>query len=132
MRLPVYFVIGSLILASLINGWLLAKSFNTDMAGGLYHLYSSKFGEHALFVADLNSILRYFRNFLVPLFYNNSSLVVILGFFGLIGLIKKDRRLFFLLLLWIIPSFITNQWWDSLFYGRHSLIASFALAIIVL
>jgi hypothetical protein len=29
--------------------------------------------------------------------------------------------------VWIIPAFFVNQWWDSLWYGRHALIAGIGI-----
>ena len=70
------------------------------------------------------------RNFIIPLIRNNTSLIVIVSCISLIFLFKKNKKLFFIGLFWILPAAIANQWWDSLLNGRHALIASFGLAFL--
>ena len=127
-----FFVAGSLtlIIASLLNSWLLAVANNTNLIDGLNLLYVSKFDEHAQLGSILISVLRYFRNWLVPLGYNNSWSLLVFALVGFVISIKKNNWLFVLALFWLVPTFITNQWWDSLLYGRHALIGSLMLAIL--
>lgn len=118
----------SILTASIINAFFLSYSLGTNIQQGFYWLYAAKFGEHAWFSFDIETIVRYLRNWIVPLLYNNTSPLVILGFLSLLKQWKTSKKLFVLGLLWLGPSLIANQWWDSLLYGRHALIASFGLA----
>ncbi len=119
----------TLAIASFINAWLLGVSFRTNTLNGFYWLYAAKFGEHAHFSPDLLTIYRYFRNWLFPIYYNLTSPLSIAGLLGLSYLWLKDKRWALIMSLWILPSFIANQWWDSLLYGRHGLIAYFGLCL---
>ena len=119
----------ALVTSSLVNAYLLSRTYSTDLYGGLYWLYSAKFGEHAWFQFTIETVFRYLRNWILPLGYNNSWILLLISIVGLFGWLLKDKKIFWIGVLWIVPSFVTNQWWDSLLYGRHSLIVSFALAI---
>lgn len=113
---------------SLVNGFLLAERFNTTLGGGLYWLYGAKFGEHAQISGNiLLTSLRLIRNWIVPLGYNQTWTVMLLSLIGFIKLIRVRKWQDLLILsLWIFPTMITNQWWDSLFFGRHALIGLIA------
>lgn len=130
-RLGMFFILGlmAITLASFANALMLSKAFSTNIFGGFYWLYSAKFGEHAFFEPNIISMLRYIRNWITPLGYNNSWVLLLTASVGFLFSFKKNRHFFWLAFLWLIPTFITNQWWDSLLYGRHALIASFILAI---
>jgi len=103
-----------------------------------------KLGEHVQF-----SLLPTLRNILIPTLRNNTNLIVILSLIAAVQVLWIERaggatpsgaegkaaehsqpqhRTATLILLWLGPTLITNQWWDSLFFGRHALIASFGLA----
>lgn len=115
----------ALTVVSIINGYWLAESFNTNLKGGLFWLYGAKFGEHAQASGNIiTSILRWIRNWIMPLGYNLTWTVLLSSFIGFLFLIKtKKWQELTILLVWILPTMITNQWWDSLFFGRHALIA---------
>lgn len=85
--------------------------------------YTSKLGEHIQF-----SLLPAIRNVIIPTLRNNTAFIVILA---AVSLFINRKSLFINQFLWLAPIIITNQWWDSLFFGRHALIASFALAYLV-
>lgn len=123
--------LGVLATASVVNAYLLSKTYSTNFLGGLYWLYAAKFGEHAAFQPTVETLLRYGRNWLLPIGYNNTWVLSILAILGLIKLFRREKRMFWMAVLWIAPTFITNQWWDSLMYGRHGLIATFALVFLV-
>lgn len=120
-----------LILFTIVNSCFISSAQNTSPISGVLLLYSSKAGEHVMFSLNATSILVYLRNFIIPLLRNNTNLVVMLGFISIINLYFKNIKLFALCFLWIAPSFVANQWWDSLFFGRHSLIAGFGFAFLV-
>ncbi|MFH1187080.1 MAG: glycosyltransferase family 39 protein [Candidatus Levyibacteriota bacterium] len=128
LRVTIAFSI-SLILFSFINSYFISI-LNNNILLGLSDLYLKELGSRANLNFSIISIAVIFRNFLIPLLRNNTSLVILLGFVSLFSLFKKNKQLFILSLLWIIPSLITNQWWDSLFFGRHALISSFAFAFL--
>lgn len=109
----------SILITSLFNAYLISPNILTGLAG----IYLSKTGEHV----QLTNIFVLFRNFFIPLLRNNTSLIVILAGVS----IFINRKSFILNFLWIAPAIITNQWWDSLLFGRHALIASFGLALAV-
>ncbi len=74
---------------------------------------------------QLTNIFVLFRNFIIPLLRNNTSLIVILASMSMF----INRKSFILNFLWIAPAVIANQWWDSLLFGRHAMIASFGLSL---
>lgn len=108
-----------------------------------------KLGEHVQF-----SLFPFLRNILIPTLRNNTTLIAILGAISFLKILisragdyrpspqgvpprrsGEGRRGLaavtpngYFFVLWLAPILITNQWWDSLFFGRHALIASFGLA----
>lgn len=104
----------SVLIASLFNAYLISPNIFV----GLKEVYLSKVGEHVQFT----NIFVLIRNFIIPLLRNNTNLIVILAS---ISLLRRPK-----LALWILPAIITNQWWDSLFFGRHALIASYGLSLL--
>ena len=82
-----------------------------------------KLGEHIQF-----SLLPVIRNILIPTLRNNTNLIVILASVSFIKLFINHKSSILNHFLWLAPVIVTNQWWDSLFFGRHALIASFGLA----
>ena len=104
----------SIIVTSLFNAYLISPNIFVGLAG----VYLSKTSEHV----QLTNIFVLFRNFIIPLLRNNTNLIVILAS---ISLFRRPS-----LILWILPALIVNQWWDSLFFGRHALIASYGLALL--
>lgn len=131
-KFPIFILSGivTLILASLINAYLLSIAHDTNIAGGLYWLYAAKFGEHATVASGIDTVLRYGRNWLMPLGYNNTWVLLVLAIVGFTLSFRKNLWLFGLSMFWIGPSFITNQWWDSLLFGRHSIISSLMIVIL--
>ncbi len=115
-------------IASLINGYFIGIYDNSNIIRGIYLLFSSKIEEHANLPLNIHSVLVILRNFLIPLFRNNTIALVSLSFVSEIILLKSNTKLSILIFLWVMPSLITNQWWDSLLYGRHSLLSSFGIA----
>lgn len=127
----IFILVIAVLLSSLINGYFIAVSNNANIYNGIKAVYISKLGENVGIMTNINGFLSYFRNLIIPLFRNNTLLISVISLFGLISLFINNKKLFFLLLLWAIPSVITNQWWDSLLFGRHSLISSFGLSTLV-
>ncbi len=123
-------IVSAIVIASLINGYLIAIPNNLNLSQGVLTLFTAKLGEHAQLSINFHTLLVYLRNFLIPLFRNFTILVVVFAFVSMIILFFKKRPLFFLTLLWITPAFIANQWWDSVLFGRHSIIAGFGLAFL--
>lgn len=127
-----YFIWAVIYLAilSLFKIIFIATVSKIDLSQVIYYLYTSKVSEFAYLPLNIKGFLVMMRNFALPLMRNNTSLIVILGFISLLMLLKKNKTLFILNLFWIAPSLYTNQWWDALLAGRHSLIAGFGLAFL--
>ncbi|MDP2637518.1 MAG: glycosyltransferase family 39 protein [Candidatus Levybacteria bacterium] len=122
----------TIITASIINGYFISLTMQTNLLKGIELLYFSKLGEHAsISLSSSEGIFVILRNLLIPLLRNNTFLIVALSVLSLVLTYKRNAKIFILCALWIAPSIIANQWWDSLFYGRHALIASFALAFVI-
>lgn len=119
-----------IIIVSLFNSFLIAKSLDISFAEGLRRYFFDKLNEHVQIGINASSILIIIRNTLIPLLRNSTSIVVIIGLISLVQLFKDSRKLFLLGLFWIFPVIIANQWWDSLFFGRHSAIAIFGLSFL--
>lgn len=116
---------------SVFNIFLISSVLSMHPQTVTYYLYLSKKTEFAMLDFDLKSILISLRNFLLPLLRNNTTLIASLAFLSLLIILKNNKKIFILGLLWIIPSFYTNQWWDSLLNGRHALIAGFGMAFLI-
>lgn len=129
-KLTIVFVL-TFILFSLINAFFVSVLTNRDILQGALDFYLKPLEARANLNFSFTSLKVSFRNFIVPLLRNNTSLIVILSFISLFSIFKKNKQLFIFFILWIIPAVITNQWWDSLFFGRHALLASFAFAFLV-
>ena len=131
--LRVFLAVGfmTLLIASSINAYFLALGSDSSFAYGWYLLYGAKFNEHAHFTSLILGVLRYVRNWLMPLGYNNTWLLLTIALVSLVKVLIKDKKQAILILAWFLPSLVTNQWWDSLLFGRHALIASLALVIVV-
>lgn len=120
-----------IIIATLVSGFFVAEAHNVNITEGIQLFYTSKLEEHAKISFDFHTLLVYLRNFLIPLFRNNTILVVFLAVIGFFSLTHKNKKLLILLFLWIIPTSVANQWWDSVLFGRHALFASFGLVFLV-
>ena len=116
------------VLVFLIMGYLTGLRLGISPLSGLRFFLFTKTGEHANFGLQFNSILIFIRNIIVPIFYNNTVLISLLA---LISLFNRKHKHLLLLWLWILPTILVNQWWDSLFFGRHALIVILAMAILV-
>lgn len=119
----------SVILGSFVSSYFVAQTIHTDLITGLQTLYLSKSNEYARYPSFFYTAFVYLRNFIIPLLRNNTFGVVFIALISLVLLFLKKRFLSLVIFLWILPAFIANQWWDSLFYGRHALIASFGLSL---
>ncbi|OGH12564.1 MAG: hypothetical protein A2857_01255 [Candidatus Levybacteria bacterium RIFCSPHIGHO2_01_FULL_36_15] len=118
-------------LGGVVNGHFISILIKSGIINGIFQLFSSKFGEHANLSFSLSSVLIFLRNFTIPLLRNNTLLLTLLSFVFIVYSYLRNKKLFIILIFWIFPALITNQWWDSLLYGRHSLIASFGIALSV-
>jgi hypothetical protein len=94
-----------------------------------YVSYLSNITDAGHVTSNLEGLLVRIRNF-IPVLRSYSSLIVILGFTSLILMYKKDKKLFYLGLLWLLPLLYSNQWWDSLLMGRYSIPAGFGFAFL--
>lgn len=114
----------------LLNSIFISKSLQISLASGVHKYLLDKLGEHVQIKADALSLFIIVRNTIIPLLRNNTILVVIISLLSLVLLLRRNKRIFILGILWIAPAFISNQWWDSLFFGRHSAISGFGFAFI--
>lgn len=121
----------AILIASVINAGLLALANRSDFFDGWYLLYGAKFNEHAHFSFDPLGVLRYVRNWLTPLGYNNTWILLSVSFILLGRETLRNWKKSLLLWSWVLPSMVANQWWDSLLFGRHALIASLALVLVI-
>jgi len=124
-------LIVSIIIFSLISGFFVAIAGNKQFTDGFFQFFLDPLKARANLDLESKSLLILLRNFSVPLLRNNTSLIILLSLVSFFTLFKKNKNLFIISLLWIIPAFITNQWWDSLLFGRHALIASFCFSFLV-
>lgn len=121
--IPLAVIYSSLSCLNILN---IAYISHTSFWAEFLRMYFSKFHEHAVLSFSLTGLLIFLRNFLIPLIFNNSLLLVLLVPFALFGL--KSSRYFWIALFWILPAAFVNQWWDSLLNGRHALLAGFGLS----
>ncbi|HSX09755.1 MAG TPA: hypothetical protein VLF93_06385 [Candidatus Saccharimonadales bacterium] len=84
----------------------------------------------AILSFDAKSILVILRDFFIISMRSNTSLVVLLAFASLIQCFRKNKELFFLSILWIIPALYINIWWDGLLPGRYAMLSGFGFAFL--
>ena len=118
----------SLLVFSLVNSYLISLSLKKDIISSFVILFSSKIREHVTLPINFNGFLIFIRNLFIPHLRNYTNIIMLVSFFGLYRLYRENKNLFILAIFWIVPSFVTNQWWDSLLFGRHSLLAGFGIA----
>lgn len=110
-----------------INSYLLDQG---SLLNGVKTLYFGKTQEASPLELSLQGISRYARNWIIPTMRNVTSLVFIIAVVGFwISVRKRQWGIILLLSLWFLPSFIVNQWSDSLWYGRHALISYFGITL---
>lgn len=121
--------LATLVFASVINAFALSLTYQTNFTHGLHELYVVKMAERAHFDGSLEAMARYLRNWLIPLGYNNSWVLMLTAATGCFFVFRNKPRFIPVLLFWIAPSVIANQWWDSLLFGRHALIATLGIVL---
>lgn len=114
---------------SIINGYLISITAGSNLIDGINLLYASKFAEHSKIEINISGLIVLFRNFIIPMLRNNTNIMILFTVLGIIKSFKQNKKFAILLTLWILPSVIANQWWDSLFFGRHALIATFGIVL---
>ncbi len=126
--LVVLLVYGVSFLASfLLSTFFIHISLQNSFWESSRTLLLSKLGEQSAFNISLKGLAIWSRNAFIPLLRNNTIGVCALACVGIWSLWRKNRTLFLLKIVWIIPAFFVNQWWDSLWYGRHALIAGIGI-----
>lgn len=128
--LSIVWLLGGLGIFGIISGLIVSLALDVSLAEGIRIFFFGKLNEQAQLTYTVEGYLRFLRNWIIPLLRNNTNLIVVLSAFSLIGLYRKNRTLFLVGILWILPSFIANQWWDSVLFGRHALLTSFGLALL--
>jgi hypothetical protein len=124
------YFISYVVIFSLINIFEISYELHMQPGSVFMFLYLSKGQEFAILHFDMHSLFVLLRNFIAPLLQNNTILIVILFLYSLIYTFKTNKKIFLFGLLFILPAIYTNQWWDSLFPGRHALLASFGMAFL--
>lgn len=133
-RRKVFLVVAMLIvgflLAGFLNAVLISLQIHSNIWGGLWYLYLSKWYEQTSFPFSLNGILIDLRNFVIPLLRNNTPIILVCALIGFWQISRKNLKMAIWFFLWIGPAFFANQIWDSLLMGRHILIAGFGIAVL--
>lgn len=115
---------------SLLNILFIATILNLSIPTTFHYVYLSKGGEFAELPFNFKGLFVALRNFFVPLFANNTILIIILSFISLLIAFRKEKKIFFYGIFFILPALYANQWWDSLLPGRHALITGFGMAFL--
>lgn len=123
-------VISAIFLAVLVNSFFISYAFHTSFQNGIHQYLFGEDIKIAPSISSITAILRFVRNAFVPILQNNTSIVVILSIISFLKLFKKNKKLFIIVLLWILPTVITNQWFDPLLFGRHGTISGFGFAFL--
>lgn len=114
----------------LLNSYFISTDNNTSLGNGVFTLLTGKLQEKASVDWSIHSLFVLFRNAIIPLFRNNTILIVLLAFFSLAHLVIQRNKYALIFLVWTAPFILANQWWDSLFIGRHSLPITYALCML--
>lgn len=124
--LTMFFVFGIFLSLRIL---LIAAFINDHPFHVFYVSYLSNVTDAGHVTSNIEGLLIRIRNF-IPVLRSYSSLIVILGFVSLFFIYKKDKKLFALGLLWLLPLLYSNQWWDSLLMGRYSILAGFGFTFL--
>ncbi|RJQ25585.1 hypothetical protein C4577_05475 [Candidatus Parcubacteria bacterium] len=123
------YFIASFIVFNIILGYFISISTGKNLLASVFYIYTSKMNEHGNLQLDTEGIIVYLRNIVIPLLRNNTTIVFLLGSISLLITFFKNKKVFIVFLLWMLPVLITNQWWDSLLIGRHAILAGFGFAL---
>lgn len=128
--IKVFFCLGIFLFFTLIARLLILSAiFNGTIFTMLHDFYLANASDAGYIPNNFWGLLIRIRNF-IPLLRDYTSLVFILSMLSLFVSFFKNKKIFFLGLLWIIPILYTNQWWDTLFMGRYSILAGFGIALL--
>lgn len=117
-------------LVCLVDSSLIAYSQHLSLQSGIYQYLFGVDIKIANNSSLLILILRFFRNLFIPIFSNNTAIILILSIVSLIKLFKKHKKLLVVLFFWILPTIYSNQWFDPLLFGRHGTISGFGFALL--
>lgn len=117
-------------IATLINGFFVSNYLQVSFFNGIQKYL---IGENNVLpnISSFLMIARFIRDGFSPILQNNTIIIFILAVISLIKIFKQNKKLFILVFLWIFPALITNQWFNPLLSGRHSIIAEFGFAFLV-
>lgn len=119
----------SLLFFGLTRIIILSRIFNTNPFLMFHALYTSNITQVGSVKDNFDGLLILIRNF-IPNLRNYTSIVFIISLISLIFSYKTNKKIFFLCLLWVIPILYTNQWWDSVFMGRYSILTGFCFSFL--
>lgn len=115
---------------SLLNIFMISTFTGIAPSRVATYLYLSKQQEFALSNPSIHIFLVSIKNLVILLFTNFSGILVIIGTISVFKELRKKSKIAVPALLWIIPAYITSQFWDSLLPGRHNLIAAFGFSFL--
>ena len=123
-------IILAVFFAILINSFFISSALKISLLNGVSQYLFGVDIKITPDVSSLLSILRFIRNAFMQILQNSTSIILILSFISFIRIFKKNKKLFVIAVLWILPIIITSQWYDPLLFGRHGLIAGFGFAFL--
>lgn len=124
------FLVLCVFIMSAINILFISREIAMSPQYTFRQFYLSKGSEFAYLPLSPKGFLVFMRNFLIPLYSNNTIVLTAISFVSLCVLFFKKRSVFVLGVLWILPAMYANQWWDALLPGRHAILASFGIAFL--
>jgi hypothetical protein len=116
-------LVTSCIAAILVNSFLISYAFHVPLTNAIDQYF---FGTDIRITPNISSpiaVLRLIRNAFIPIFQNNTGIILIISTISIFKIFRKNTKVFIITILWILPTIIANQWYDPLLYGRHSIIA---------
>jgi hypothetical protein len=118
-------------LATLIDSYFINQSMGLPFFAGIrLYLFNG-----ALSMSPKTSFIliaiRSIRNVLIPVFQNNTLIVLLLVPVSLIRIFRVNKKLFICSLLWILPIIFVDQWFNPSLSGRHGIIAEFGFAFLI-
>jgi hypothetical protein len=119
-----------ILLFYLINVFLFYYSHIFTLKDAILYGILGKSNEHLSLFPLLTLVPRLLRNWLTLVLRSNTNLLTLLFFISLFWLwTKNQKRFFWALSIWFLPSIVTAQWWDSVLLGRHGIISIFPVSI---
>lgn len=125
----IFFLATSIIIAIFVNSTIISFAYKTSLLRAMSNYLFGVDIDLTPSITSIISMFRFIRNFVVSMQQNNTCILIILLIVSILKTFKNKKIIYFSG-CFILPILITSQWYDSLLYGRHSMIASVGICLL--